>query len=249
MPVISCSNVSKIFRHHAGPQLAREHLKALLTRRTYRNNDFYALRDVSFEVKEGESLAIIGGNGAGKTTLLSLIAGLTCPDRGSLSVNGRIAALLQLGSGFHPDLTGAENVVINASLLGFSQKQTRELFDSIVEFSGVGDFINEPLRTYSSGMIVRLAFSVAINVDPDILIIDEVLAVGDQAFQEKCRERIRALREARKTFVCVSHAMPMLLQLCDHAIWLDRGSLILSGKIQDVIAAYEGRAVAGPPRG
>ena len=249
MPVISCRNVSKIFRRHAGPQLAREHLKALLTRRARRDNDFYALRDISFEVNEGESLAIIGGNGAGKTTLLSLIAGLSCPDRGSLSVNGRIAALLQLGSGFHPDLTGAENVVINASLLGFSRKRTRELFDSIVEFSGIRDFINEPLRTYSSGMVVRLAFSVAINVDPDILIIDEVLAVGDLAFQEKCHERIRALRRARKTFVCVSHAMPMLLQLCDHAIWLDHGELILSGNIQDVTDAYEGRSAPRPPGG
>lgn len=247
MPVISCRNVSKIFRRHAGPQLAREHLKALFTRKT-RPNDFYALRDVSFEVNDGESLAIIGGNGAGKSTLLSLVAGLTCPDRGSLSVNGRVAALLQLGSGFHPDLTGAENVVINASLLGFSQKQTKELFPSIVEFSGIGDFINEPLRTYSSGMVVRLAFSVAINVDPDILIIDEVLAVGDMAFQEKCSERIRALRRARKTFVCVSHALPMLLELCDHAIWLDHGELILSGNVQDVIAGYQGQSVPGPPR-
>ncbi len=248
MPVISCQNVSKIFRRHTGPQLAREHLKAFLKRQKQKNTDFYALRDVSFEVNDGESLAIIGGNGAGKTTLLTLIAGLTCPDRGSLAVKGRIAALLQLGSGFHPDLTGAENVVINASLLGFSRKRTAELFDSIIEFSGIGDFIDEPLRTYSSGMIVRLAFSVAINVDPDILIIDEVLAVGDQAFQEKCHERIRALRAARKTFVCVSHAMPMLLQLCDQAIWLDHGQLVASGKIQDVIAAYEGRSVIQHPR-
>jgi ABC-type polysaccharide/polyol phosphate transport system ATPase subunit len=245
MSVISCRNVSKIFRRHAGPKLAREHLKSLLTRRTRHDSDFYALRDVSFEVNDGESLAIIGGNGAGKSTLLSLIAGLTCPDRGSLSVTGQVAALLQLGSGFHPDLTGAENVAMNASLLGFSRKQVRALFDSIVEFSGIGDFINEPLRTYSSGMVVRLAFSVAINLNPDILIIDEVLAVGDIAFQEKCNERIRALRRSGKTFVCVSHALPVLLELCDRAIWLDRGELMLSGDIKDVVSAYEGRLVSG----
>src|SRR5262249_54680314 len=147
---------------------------------------FFALRNVSFQVESGEGLAVVGPNGAGKSTLLSLVAGLVRPDSGTVSSSGRIAALLELGSGFHHDLTGTENVRVTAALFGFSRKRTSDVFDSIVEFSGIGDFIDEPLRTYSSGMIMRLAFSVAINSDPDILLIDEVLAVGDQAFQAKC---------------------------------------------------------------
>src|SRR5262249_32276113 len=156
--------------------------------------DFYALKNVSFEIGEGERVGIVGRNGAGKSTLLSLVCGLATPEKGRVEVTGRIAALLELGSGFHPDLTGAENVFLNASLLGLTRPTTEELFASIAEFSGVGDFIGEPLRTYSNGMIVRLAFSVALNLEPSILIIDEVLAVGDQAFQEKCFEKISEFR-------------------------------------------------------
>ena len=201
---------------------------------------FYALKNVSFDLEEGQGLAVIGANGAGKSTLLGLVAGLATPDSGTVRVNGRIAGLLELGSGFHPDLTGSENIRVNASLIGLSRRRTAELFDQIVEFAGIGDFIGEPLRTYSTGMILRLAFSVAINMDPEILIIDEVLGVGDQAFQAKCFERIRRYRQAGKSLLCVSHATGMVQELCDRAIWLDHGQLMMSGRIQDVVEAYEG---------
>lgn len=201
---------------------------------------FFALKNVSFSVEEGEGLAVVGANGAGKSTLLGLVAGLAQPDEGTLRVNGRIAALLELGSGFHPDLTGAENVRVNAALIGLSRRRTSELFDEIVDFSGIGEFIEEPLRTYSSGMVMRLAFSVAINLDPEILLVDEVLAVGDAAFQEKCFERLRQFRQAGKTLLCVSHSTVMVREMCDRAIWLDHGELMMAGLIGDVIEAYEG---------
>jgi ABC-type polysaccharide/polyol phosphate transport system ATPase subunit len=191
-----------------------------------------------------EGLAIIGRNGAGKSTLLSLLAGLAPPDRGTIEVNGRVAALLELGSGMHPDLSGAENIYLNAALLGFGEKETRALFDPIVEFAGVGDFIHQPLRTFSSGMHLRLAFAIAVNVNPDILIVDEVLAVGDAEFQAKCYERIRRFRAEGKSFICVSHARPVLQELCDHAIWLDHGALVMSGNTVDVLDAYESRVPA-----
>src|ERR1700685_1528190 len=188
MPLIEFQNVSKWFPHSTGRQLLRTHIARWFGR--VHHKPFYALRNVSFRVEQGESLAIVGSNGAGKSTLLSVAAGLALPDEGAVRVNGRIAALLELGSGFHPDLTGAENLVLNAALLGLSRRKTNQLFDRIVDFSGIADFIDEPLRTYSSGMIVRLAFSVAIQCEPDILLIDEVLAVGDANFQEKCRDSL-----------------------------------------------------------
>jgi ABC-type polysaccharide/polyol phosphate transport system ATPase subunit len=238
MTAIEFQSVSKSFHRHTGRLLLRHRLAHWF--RGQRGERFYALKNVSFELEEGEGLAVIGANGAGKSTLLGLVAGLATPDTGTVTVNGRIAALLELGSGFHPDLTGAENVRVNASLIGLSRRRTAELFDQIVEFAGIGDFIGEPLRTYSTGMIMRLAFSVAINMDPEILLIDEVLAVGDQAFQAKCFERIHRFRHAGKTLLCVSHATGMVQELCDRAIWLDRGELMMSGRIRDVIEAYEG---------
>lgn len=243
MSLISCRNVSKLFYHrHKSKRLLRHHLLGWFSSGS-EEDTFYALRDVSFEVSEGESVGIVGSNGAGKSTLLSVITGLAHPDEGSIEVNGRVAALLELGSGFHPDLTGVENIRMNAALLGFSRKETNDLFDSIVDFSGVAEFIDQPLRTYSSGMMLRLAFSVAVNVNPDVLLVDEVLAVGDQAFQAKCLERIRMLRDAGKTLLCVSHATNILTQFCDRAIWLDHGQLVMQGELSEVIAAYEGRAV------
>jgi len=220
-------------RHHFNDRLRRNP-----------EHDFYALKNVSFQVDEGERVAIVGRNGAGKSTLLSLVCGLAVPEKGRVEVNGRIAALLELGSGFHPDLTGTENVYLNASLLGFTRARTEALFDSIVDFSGVGEFIDEPLRTYSSGMLVRLAFSVALNLEPSILIIDEVLAVGDQAFQEKCFEKVLEFRESGKTLLCVSHSPAILLKLCERALWLDHGELMMDGKALDVLQAYTGHPVA-----
>jgi ABC-type polysaccharide/polyol phosphate transport system ATPase subunit len=244
MPLITCNNVSKIFYHHRNSKrLLRQYVTGLFRRREADDNIFYALRNVSFEVAKGESVGIVGSNGAGKSTLLSVITGLAHPDEGSVQVNGRIAALLELGSGFHHDLTGRENIRMNASLLGFTKKETEDLFDSIVEFSGVGEFIDEPLRTYSRGMVLRLAFSVAVNVNPDVLLVDEILAVGDQSFQSKCLERIRMLRDAGKTLLCVSHATSLLTQFCDRAIWLDHGQVVMQGEIHEVLEAYEGRAV------
>ena len=237
MTAIEFKSVSKSFHWHTGRLLLRHRLANWLGGR--RGERFYALKNVSFGLEEGESLAVVGPNGAGKSTLLGLVAGLATPDTGAITVNGRIAALLDLGSGFHPDLTGAENIRVNASLIGLSRRRTAELFDQIVEFAGIGHFIGEPLRTYSTGMIMRLAFSVAINVDPEILLIDEVLAVGDQAFQVKCFERIHRFRHAGKTLLCVSHASGMVRELCDRAIWLDRGTLMMSGRTSDVIEAYE----------
>lgn len=236
MSVITFQNVSRCFRRHVGQMLLRDRLARLL--RPASRERFYALNDVSFSVDHGESLAVIGSNGAGKSTLLNVATGLCCPSGGLVSVNGRIAALLELGSGFHPDLTGAENLRINAALLGLNRKQVREQFDRIVEFSGIGEFIDEPLRTYSTGMMMRLAFSVAINVDPDILIIDEVLGVGDHVFFAKCFERIMDFRLGGKTILCVSHSLPTLEKLCDRAIWLDHGRLVKTGTVRQVIQAY-----------
>ncbi|HUO30228.1 MAG TPA: ABC transporter ATP-binding protein [Bryobacteraceae bacterium] len=238
MPVIEFRNVSKKFNRHVGQMLLRNHLTRLLARRG--DDRFVALKHVSFRVRRGESVAVIGRNGAGKSTLLTLVAGVQRADEGEVIVNGNVAGLLELGAGFHPDLTGRENVNLNAALLGMTRRQTRASFDSIVEFSGIRDFIDEPLRTYSTGMVMRLAFSVAISRDPEILLIDEVLAVGDAAFQAKCIDKIHELRDAGRTLLCVSHS-PMILQLCDRAVWLDHGELILDGPISDVAAAYAGR--------
>jgi ABC-type polysaccharide/polyol phosphate transport system ATPase subunit len=183
-------------------------------------------------------MAVIGPNGAGKSTLLNLTTNLCRPDRGSVKVNGRVAALLELGAGFHPDLTGAENVRINAALMGLSRRDVREKFDEIIAFSELKDFINEPLRTYSTGMAMRLAFSVAVSADPDILIVDEVLGVGDMSFQAKCLERIMQFRHAGKTILCVSHSNETLMGLCDRAMWLDHGRMMDHGPIARVVEAY-----------
>src|ERR1700683_5747129 len=176
MSVIEFHNVSKKFTRHAGQMLLRNHLTRFFTRQ--RSDPFFALERVSFSLERGESLAVIGSNGAGKSTLMGLVAGISQPDEGTVTVNGQVAALLELGSGFHPDLTRRENVRLNAALLGLSRRQTAEAFERIVEFSGIRDFIDEPLRTYSTGMVMRLAFSVAIHTEPDIMLLDEVLAVG-----------------------------------------------------------------------
>jgi ABC-type polysaccharide/polyol phosphate transport system ATPase subunit len=242
MSLIGFQNVSKSFHLHGGQKLMRDHLVHFFGRR--KKERFFALKHVTFQVNPGESMAVIGPNGAGKSTLLSLVAGLSQPDEGAVIVNGRVAALLELGAGFHPDLTGAENVRLNALLLGLTRRRTAELFDEIVEFAEIGDFISEPLRTYSSGMMMRLAFSVAINVDPEILLVDEVLAVGDAAFQEKCFERVRQFRRSGKTLLCVSHASGMVQKLCDRALWLDHGSVVMTGPIQEVMEAYAGPRAA-----
>jgi len=242
MSVIEFHNVSKSYHRHPGQMLLRNHMTQFLRRE--RRDRFFALKHVSFTLERGESLAVIGSNGAGKSTLLGLVAGLSKPDEGGVQVNGQVAALLELGSGFHPDLNGRENVRLNAALLGLSRKRAKEAFEPIVEFSGIGEFIDQPLRTYSTGMVMRLAFAVAVHTDPQVLLIDEVLAVGDAAFQAKCFEKIHEFRNSGKTLLCVSHSSTAIQRLCDRALWLDHGELIMSGSVDDVSAAYAGRQIA-----
>jgi ABC-type polysaccharide/polyol phosphate transport system ATPase subunit len=238
MALIEFQHVTKAFAHAGGGKLLRAHLEDRFRRK--QPQVFYALKDVSFEVDHGESLAIIGGNGAGKSTLLSLVAGLCRPTEGRIEVNGRVAALLELGCGFHPDLTGRENVYLNASLLGLGRVRTEDCLPAIIEFSGISEFIDDPIRTYSSGMLMRLAFSVAVHVDPEILIIDEVLAVGDRNFQAKCFDRIHEFKRAGKTLLFVSHLQGLVQELCDRALWLDHGEAVLTGTPDDVFQAYSG---------
>lgn len=207
--------------------------------------DFQALKDLTFRVGHGEGVAVLGANGAGKSTLLSLVAGLVPPDRGRLTVRGRVAPLLELGSGFHPDLTGIENARLNAALLGLDRATFKRVLPEMIEFAELTDFIDEPLRTYSTGMSMRLAFAVAVSVDPDVLLIDEVLAVGDRSFQTKCFNKVMEFREKGKTILCVSHAAGMVQHLCSRAIWLDHGDLMLDGPLPEVLDAYECRLQKG----
>ena len=242
MPVIRFEHVSKYFYRHARQMLLRERVKNIF--HAARQERFYALRDVSFSVNRGESLAVIGHNGAGKSTLLNIATSLCKPSDGTATIHGRVAPLLELGAGFHPDLTGTENVSINASLLGLTRRQARAWLGQIVEFAELRDFMNEPLRTYSSGMMMRLAFAIAVSVEPDVLIIDEVLGVGDQNFSNKCVEKISEFRRAGKTLLCVSHSLDILEELCDHAVWLEHGQVRQIGSAGPVIQAYRASAPA-----
>lgn len=237
MSIIRVQGVSKIFRQKTGKKLLKDQVKAAVSRR--REGGFYALNRVSFTVEHGESVALIGANGAGKSTMLALLCGLAQPDEGTVEVEGPVAALLELASGFHPDLTGRENVMLNAAFLGLTRKQALERFPSIVEFAELAEFIDQPLRTYSTGMILRLGFAVAVHCDPELVIVDEVLAVGDAAFQAKCLERIRQIRRGGKALLLVTHSAHMARELCDRAIWLHQGMLIMDGKADETLAAYQ----------
>lgn len=197
-----------------------------------------ALRDVSFEMQRGQTLGIVGSNGSGKSTLLKILAGLIRPTSGKVQVNGRVSALIELGAGFHPEISGRENIFINGAVLGLTRKQIRERFDEIVAFAELEDFIDMPVKTYSSGMFMRLGFSVAIHVDPDVLLIDEVLAVGDESFVHKCFEAIADFKRRGKTIVMVTHDLSMVERFCDAAIWIERGEFKLSGFPRKVIDAY-----------
>ena len=241
MIAVRIENVSKIYSR-SSRQFLRSVLAGRIRRARVKHDRFYALREVSFSLHEGESLALIGPNGAGKSTLLSVVAGLSWPETGTVEVSGRVAALLELGSGFHPDLTGAENIRMNAALLGLSRRRTRERFDQIVEFAGLAEFIDAPLRTYSAGMTMRLAFSVAMHVEPEILLIDEVLAVGDQSFQAKCIDKILELKNEGRVLICASHVAETLRLLCSRALWLDHGHVVQDGALGAVLGAYEASA-------
>ena len=205
--------------------------------------EFWGLRDVSLRVQAGEIFGIVGRNGAGKTTLLKIVARVLRPTRGWVRVRGRVAPLLELGAGFHPELTGRENIFLNAALLGHTHKETEGRFDEIIEFAEIGDFIDAPIRTYSSGMVARLGFAVATAWRPDVLILDEVLAVGDEAFQAKCRVRLQSFRDKGATVLLVSHSAEMVRSMCHHAIWLDHGMVQAAGAADAVLERY--RLAAG----
>ena len=204
-----------------------------------RTHDFWALRDVSFEVGRGETLGLIGHNGAGKSTILKLLSQITTPTEGEIRLAGRVAALIEVGSGFHPELTGRENVFLSGSILGMKRREIQAKFDRIVQFSGVADFIDTPVKWYSSGMYVRLGFAVAAHLEPDILLVDEVLAVGDAAFQAQCIERLNELRRSGMTMMFISHDLVSIEKLCDRAALMERGRLVASGAPQEVVAAYQ----------
>jgi lipopolysaccharide transport system ATP-binding protein len=217
-----------------------DRLKQMLMRGRRRYyKEFAALQDVSFELRKGEVLGLVGRNGAGKSTLLQLICGTLTPSTGHVTVNGRIAALLELGAGFNPDFTGKENIYLNASILGLSKAEIDARYDDIVEFSGISDFIHQPVKTYSSGMYVRLAFSIATSVDPDILIIDEALSVGDGAFARKSFDRIMRLKEKGATILFCSHSIYQIEALCTRAVWLEKGAVQLIGDPATVVAGYQ----------
>lgn len=196
------------------------------------------LRNINLNIKKGETVALIGTNGSGKSTLLKLMTKIIYPTKGSLITNGKLTSLLELGAGFHPDFTGRENIYFNASIFGLTKEEIERRVDEIIEFSELGEFIDSPVRTYSSGMYMRLAFSVAINVDADILLIDEILAVGDQHFQDKCFAKLKELKESDKTIVIVTHSLDQVRKLCTRAIWIYNGEVRLDGKPDEVVDEY-----------
>ena len=242
---IRIQDLSKCFQIYDTP---RDRLKQFIAPRFQRLigqsakqyfRDFRALNDISFEVKKGQTVGIIGRNGSGKSTLLQIICGTLTPSSGSVETRGRVAALLELGSGFNPEFTGRENVYMNAAVLGLSKEEVDARFDEILIFADIGDFIEQPVKTYSSGMMVRLAFAVAINVEPEILIVDEALSVGDELFQRKCFSRIEAIRASGATVLFVSHSGSTVIELCDHAILMDSGEKLAVGEPKQIVGDYQ----------
>lgn len=216
----------------------RRTLKEVVLRQYAPPDDVLALRDVSFEVDTGEAFGVIGANGSGKSTLLKLVAGTAKPTSGSLDVRGRVAALLEIGAGFHPDFSGRENAYLNGSILGLSRKDMDRLMPEIERFADLGRFFDAAVKTYSSGMYMRLGFAVAVHLEPDVLLVDEVLAVGDEYFQHKCFAKIAEFRAAKRTILLVSHDLGAIARLCDRAMWLDGGAVAASGAVRDVVNAY-----------
>ncbi len=243
---ISVRDLSKCFQIYDKP---RDRLLQMFVRghkKFYR--EFWALKNVSFDIRRGETVGIVGRNGSGKSTLLQVICGTLNPTSGSVTTHGRIAALLELGSGFNPEFTGRENVYLNASVLGLSDAEIDARYDEIVAFAGIGDFISQPVKTYSSGMLVRLAFAVAINVDPEILVVDEALSVGDELFQRKCFARIEAIRAKGATILFVSHSGSTIVDLCDTAILMDGGDKLLEGVPKQIVGRYQKLLYAPPDK-
>jgi len=244
---IRVQNVSQRFRViQERPDTVRE-LFAKFARKRLGHRDFEAVSGVSFDVRKGEIVGLIGRNGSGKSTLLKIIAGVYRPTTGNVEVRGTLAPLIELGAGMHPELTGRENILLNGLLMGYSKEVMRQRQQKIIEFADIGDFIDSPVKQYSSGMYMRLAFSVATEVDPDVLVVDEILAVGDFAFQEKCFDRLSAFRALGKTIVLVTHSMSQIEDYCDRAILLEKGKLTLDGTPAQAIKAYLGEALIEEP--
>lgn len=237
-PVIRLENVTQRFRViHERPDTVRE-LFSKLFRKSTSFHDFEAVKDVSFEVPHGQTLGIIGRNGSGKSTLLKIIAGVYRPSKGTVTVNGSLAPLIELGAGFHHELTGRENILLNGLLMGYSKREMLERQQSIIDFADIGEFLDSPVKQYSSGMYMRLAFAVAVEVDPQILVVDEILGVGDIGFQQKCFERIAGFRRAGKTILLVTHSMSDVQKHCDRVLLIEQGSVIMDGAPEETIALY-----------
>ncbi len=235
MDAVIVENGSKNYRIYAKPA---DRLKELIFRGRKFHEDFWALRDVSFRVPAGSTFGVVGENGSGKSTLLQMIAGTLQPSEGKVTINGRVAALLELGAGFNPEFTGKENVILNAAIMGLTEEETVARLPEIERFAEIGSFIDQPVKTYSSGMYVRLAFAVAIHVDPEILLVDEALSVGDVYFQQRCMRRIRQMKQDGKTILFVSHDVTAVKNLCDAAIWLEHGKLKAIGEPDAVVGKY-----------
>lgn len=234
--VVNFQKVSKSYSIYDSPS---SRLTELLTfNKVKRHRDFWALRDVDLQIERGETFCLIGENGSGKSTLLQIVAGILQPSSGIAEVNGRVAALLELGSGFNPEFTGRDNVFLNGAILGMSQKEMASLYDKIIEFAEIGDFVNQPVKTYSSGMVVRLAFAVAIHVHPEILLVDEALAVGDIYFRQRCLRKVHELRQQGVTIIFVSHSMGDVKAIGDRTLWLDQGRIREIGATDMVVAKY-----------
>ncbi|MCT7606802.1 ABC transporter ATP-binding protein [Aliarcobacter butzleri] len=233
---IKVQNLSKVYKLYDKPiDRLKESLHPLKKRY---HKEFYALNDVSFEIKKGETVGIIGKNGAGKSTLLKIITGVLTPSSGHVHVNGRIASLLELGAGFNPEYTGVENIYLQGTLMGYTHEEMESKIQAILDFADIGDFVYQPVKSYSSGMFARLAFSVAINVDPDILIVDEALSVGDMKFQQKCYRKFREFQESNKTILFVTHDTGTIINYCTHTIWINDGKKVDEGLPEDVCKRY-----------
>jgi ABC-type polysaccharide/polyol phosphate transport system ATPase subunit len=237
-PVIKVENVTQRFRLiHERPDSLRELFTKFFRHKSEFHN-FEAVRNVSFDVHEGEMVGLIGRNGSGKSTLLKLVAGVYKPTFGRVEVHGSIAPLIELGAGFHGELTGRENVLMNGLLMGFTKREMKAREKSIIDFADIGDFIDSPVKQYSSGMYTRLAFAVATEVNPDILVVDEILAVGDTAFQQKCFERLENFRRSGKTILFVTHSLGQIVEHCDRALYLDKGRIVADGEPEQVVDLY-----------
>ena len=247
-PAIELLNVSKVYRRYGGRQFST--LKSALLQRSILRDlqpseTFPALTDVSMSVRKGSTYGVMGRNGSGKSTALKLVAGITKPTSGSVRVEGRISALIELGAGFHPEISGRENVFINGIMLGLTKREIQERFDEIVDFAELREFIDAPVKTYSSGMYMRLGFAVAINVNPDVLLVDEVLAVGDEGFTHKCLDKFAEFKRSNKTILLVTHSLNLIERFCDEALWLDNGRAMSHGDPKRVVGAYLTRVEEG----